>query len=75
MDKTTKNIIEAGITSAEFDDLFADDFPAEDYLLEFPSQAHRYAHLADLALARSDDFLAEYFLKKSGKPSIVDFCD
>lgn len=75
MEKSNKNIIEAGITPAEFDDLFADDFPMEAYLSEFPSQAHRYGHLADLATARGEDELAAYFLKKSGRPSVVDLCD
>lgn len=74
MKKSDKNIIEAGITPAEFDNLFADDFPMEAYLSEFPSQAHRYGHLADLAAVRGEDELADYFLEKSGKPKIIDFC-
>ncbi len=74
MEKSNKNIIEAGITPAEFDDLFAGDFPVEDYLSEFPSQAHRYGHLADLAANRGDMELAEYFRGLSGRPAVVDSC-
>lgn len=75
MDKSNKNIIEAGITPAEFDDLFAGDFPMEAYLSEFPSQAHRYGHLSDLAAARGNTELAAYFFKKSGQPLRRDWCD
>lgn len=75
MKKSDKNIIEAGITPAEFYGLFADDFPMEAYLSEFPSQAHRYDHLADLAVDRDEWELAEYFRGLSGKPEYIDYCD
>lgn len=75
MKKSDKNIIEAGITLAEFDDLFAGDFPVEAYLSEFPSQEHRYGHLADLAAMRGEMELAEYFRDLSGRPKFIDFCD
>ena len=75
MKKMNKNIIEAGITPAEFDDLFAGDFPMEAYLSEFPSQAHRYGHLADLAVNRGEWELAEYFRELSCMPEIIDSCD
>lgn len=75
MDKSNKNIIEAGVTPSEFRELFADDFPMEAYLSEFPSQAHRYGHLSDLAIARGDTEMAEYFFKKSGQPRRFDWCD
>lgn len=75
MKKSNKNIIEAGITPAEFDDLFAGDFPMEAYLSEFPSQTHRYGHLADLAVDRGEWELADYFRRLSGKPKVIDSCD
>ena len=75
MKKADKNIIEAGITPAEFDDLFAGDFPMEAYLSEFPSQDHRYYHLADLAVGRDEWELAEYFRGLSGMPKKIDYCD
>ena len=74
MKKSDKHIIEAGITSIEFDDLFAGDITEEAYLSEYPSQAHRYGHLADLASMRGDFDLADYFRKFSGMPDHVDFC-
>lgn len=75
MKKSNKNIIEAGITPTEFDDLFAGDFPMEAYLSEFPLQAHRYGHLADLAVNRGEWELAEYFRGLSGRPKVIDSCD
>ena len=75
MDKSTKNIIEAGITPAEFSDLFADDITMEEYLSEYPSQAHRYDHLKYLAIDRGEYELADYYREKSGKPNCIDWCD
>lgn len=75
MDKSNKNILEAGITPTEFDDLFANDITIEEYLTEYPLQAHRYSHLADLAVTRGEKRLAEYFRSLSGKPKFVDWCD
>lgn len=75
MKKTDKNIIEAGITSIEFDDLFAGDITEDTYLLEYPSQTHRYGHLADLASMRGDLELSDYFRVLSGAPKFIDFCD
>lgn len=75
MEKSNKTIFDAGITPAEFDDLFAGDVAWGDYLSEFPRQSWRYGHLADLALLRGDEALAEYFRKKSGLPEMVDRCD
>lgn len=74
MNKSCKTILEAGITPNEFDDMFAGDISIDDYLSEYPLQAHRYKHLADLALGRGLDELYAYFLKKSGLPKIVDWC-
>ena len=75
MKKSDKNIIEAGITPAEFEDIFADDLSMAAYLSKFPSQAHRYGHLYDLALIRGEWEMADYFLDLSGKPFIIDWCD
>lgn len=75
MDKSTKNIIEAGITPAEFSVLFADDITMEEYLSEYPSQAHRYGHLEDLAIGRGEYELADYYREKSGRPNYIDWCD
>ena len=47
----------------------------EAYLSEFPSQEHRYGHLADLAAMRGETELAEYFRDLSGRPKFIDFCD
>lgn len=75
MDKSNKNIIEAGVTSAEFDALFAGDLAPAEYLAAFPLQSHRYGHLADLAGLRGDDALQEYFFELSELPQSVDSCD
>lgn len=74
MDKFNKNIIEAGVTSAEFDDLFAGDVLLDDYLAEFPEQSWRYRHLCDLATMRGLDELSDYFWSKSGMRMAVDDC-
>ena len=75
MEKSNNTILDAGITPAEFDDLFAGDISLDDYLAEYPKQSWRYGHLADLALLRGDSGLADYFRKKSGAPEMVDRCD
>lgn len=75
MDKLNKNIIEAGVTPAEFEALFADDITQAEYLNAFPLQSHRYGHLADLAGLRGDDVLQAYFFDLSGLPLVVDSCD
>ncbi len=74
MEKSNKNIIEAGVTPAEFDNLFAGDVALSDYLAEFPKQSWRYRHLSDLATMRGLDELADYFHEKSGAPRFVDDC-
>ena len=74
MEKSNKNIIEAGITPAEFDDLFAGDVTLDAYLAEYPKQSWRYHHLSDLAFMRGLDELADYFDKKSGYGMVVDDC-
>lgn len=75
MDKSCKNIIEAGVTPAEFDDLFAGDVSLEGYLAEYPKQSWRYRHLSDLAFMRGFEELADYFFEKSGLPRCIDRCD
>lgn len=74
MDKSNKTIIEAGVTPAEFDNLFAGDVSLAGYLSEFPEQSLRYSHLADLAAMRGLDALEDYFRGKSGLPMRVDDC-
>lgn len=75
MEKSNKNIIEAGITPAEFDDLFAGDVSLDGYLAAFPEQSLRYAHLSDLAAMRGLGEFEDYFFEKSGLPRCIDRCD
>lgn len=75
MEKSNKNIIEAGITPAEFDNLFAGDVSFADYLSAFPEQSLRYSHLADLAGMRGLSELEDYFFELSGLPRAIDDCD
>lgn len=75
MDEYTKNIIEANITSDEFDDLFAGEVNIDEYLTKFTKQSERYKHLSDLASFREKYELSDYFYKKSGFPNMIDFCD
>lgn len=75
MDKESNNIIEAGITAAEFSALFAGDITPGEYLNEYPLQSWRYGHLADLAAMRRDYELENYFEVQSGRPRAVDWCE
>lgn len=73
--KTDENIIEAGVTDAEFEGLFAGEISREDYLSEFPEQSYRYYHLSTIAAGRGDLELSLYFWELSGFPKSVDWCD
>lgn len=80
MDKSNKNIIEAGITPEEFKQLFADapDITMKNYIEKMVSQSHILYHLAQLADIRGESDIAMYFLKESGwdelLPDIIDDC-
>ena len=80
MDKSCKNIIEAGITPKEFIELYEEviinktEVTMDNYLSLVTYQNRRYWDLNDLALLRNDYDLAEYFREKSGM-TFVDWCD
>ena len=74
MDRSCKNIIEAGITLEEFNELYDGEMSKSQYLSSVTDQRRRYWDLKDLALLRNEYDLAEYFRDKSGM-SIVDWCD